>query len=186
MAEFGKYVLYWVIGYYLTGVAFHVLDRRYGIPTYRIWYRWTRWQEIQEERGWIYGHERGRRHRRAQLISIIQSAITIYYGGTQHPFAEIAVAVLEGVVFYWGFMHGRLAWAIVQRQDQIGEAYDKARDAAASVHPIEAAKATGVLAGTIGERLVDALAAIPRAIKEVVYPDTPSEPPRPGGKVGSA
>lgn len=174
MREFGSYLFWWCLGYYAFGWTLHVLDRRYGIPTYRAWYRWTRWKELTEERGWIYEHERGRRHRRTQLISAVQSAFTIYWGGTQYPIAEIAATVIEGIVLYWGFMHGKLLWNVLEKQDQMGEAYDRTRDSLASFGP--KALEAGSQAGSIFGRIVDAIARIPAIVKEVVYPDTPSRP----------
>lgn len=119
LAWAGNYLLYGFVAYFLGAMVLIVLDRRYGVGSYR-WYRNRAtapgYAMPPGERGWLYNQPFWYQTKFVMVVSLIFSLLAIYYlhMSPYEVLLEIVIALpVEGVAMMLGFLVGNLLYDAV-------------------------------------------------------------------------
>lgn len=179
MPSFLVAILWWLAAYFLIGAAIYVVDRRWGVPLvrwlYNQWHK-NKWDE-RVEKGFFYDRSRKRLKIAAGILTSSHFVLLFY---TLHYDVFLALVLL--VFDYFALLMGyRYFGLFVYRQIMRIEEVDDVLDVAARKVGEAREHGTAMAQGPVRQILTDAILWLPRAVKNVVYPDSPDAPKKPGG-----
>jgi hypothetical protein len=137
------YLVPWLATFVLLGIVLQVADRYFGVPLYR-WYfnRASAEGKMPQtmEMGFFHNQPLPRQHKRALIISTVQSLVTVFVAkfGFGELVTEIFVLVLEAWFLLPGLWLGNKLYHLLRRQDEIFETIENRQEVASGL--VERAK----------------------------------------------
>jgi hypothetical protein len=126
MAEYTSYLAFWMVMFVLLGAFWYIVDRKYGVRWYRLWYRLTHEHPLPPEIvcGFVYNRRARHRSFMATLLSTVQTVVVIWSAGNPNLLIELILWIVEIPLTMVGFAVGPLAFKIWGRKEELFDTID--------------------------------------------------------------
>lgn len=124
----------WFVVLAIAGSSFYVFDRRIGTGWYRWWYDMTHKEPLSPDtsKGFLYNQRAQSRFGFAILISVIQSALAMFYEASTLP-QEVLSIFIEVPCLMFGFYMGPTVYRLWERRERVFNTVDQIENGTISI-----------------------------------------------------
>ncbi|WOO41697.1 hypothetical protein [Rubellicoccus peritrichatus] len=126
MSNHTSYIVFWMIMFVILGAFWYIIDRRYGVKWYRLWYRLTHKDPLPDNIAVGFVYNRRSRHKAvmAAVLSTLQTFVALYSVQSLNLLVELVLWLVEIPMTMIGFMIGPFAFKLWGRKDEMLDAID--------------------------------------------------------------
>lgn len=126
MAEYTSYLAFWMVMFVLLGAFWYIVDRKYGVRWYRLWYRLTHEHPLPPEIvcGFVYNRRARHRSFMATLLSTLQTVVVIWSAENPNLLIELILWIVEIPLTMVGFAVGPLGFKVWGRKEELFDTID--------------------------------------------------------------
>lgn len=127
MSNLTSYIVFWMVFFVLLGAFWYVIDRRYGVKSYRIWFNLTHKDPLSDdiEAGFIYNRKTRHKVMMATLVSTVQTAMALFSIESINLLVELILWIVEVPMTMVGFLIGPWAYKLWQGRGEVFDALDE-------------------------------------------------------------
>ena len=127
MSSLTSYITFWMIFFVLLGAFWYVIDRRFGVKWYRVWFNLTHKDPLPSdvEAGFIYNRKTRNKVMMATLLSTLQTVAALFSLETINLLVELILWIVEVPMTMVEFLIGPWAYRLWRGRNEMYDALDE-------------------------------------------------------------